>query len=66
MCEMGVPAFFRWLSRKYPSIVVHCVEQKVGEMNYQKRHVGGAFVVEFSCTCIFVGVLSIKTQKHGF
>jgi len=25
---MGVPAFFRWLSRKYPSIVVHCVEEK--------------------------------------
>ena len=28
---MGVPAFFRWLSKKYPSIVVHCVEEKVGE-----------------------------------
>ena len=27
--NMGVPAFFRWLSRKYPSIVVHCVEEKV-------------------------------------
>ena len=27
--EMGVPAFFRWLSKKYPSIVVHCVEEKV-------------------------------------
>ena len=27
--DMGVPAFFRWLSRKYPSIVVHCVEEKV-------------------------------------
>lgn len=26
---MGVPAFFRWLSRKYASIVVHCVEEKV-------------------------------------
>lgn len=26
---MGVPAFFRWLSRKYPSVIVHCVEQKV-------------------------------------
>uniref|UniRef100_A0A7N8X789 5'-3' exoribonuclease n=1 Tax=Mastacembelus armatus TaxID=205130 RepID=A0A7N8X789_9TELE len=30
---MGVPAFFRWLSRKYPSIVVHCVEEKVRECN---------------------------------
>ncbi|VDP29295.1 unnamed protein product [Soboliphyme baturini] len=26
--EMGVPAFFRWLSRKYPSIVANCVEEK--------------------------------------
>uniref|UniRef100_A0A914UXV0 Xrn1 helical domain-containing protein n=1 Tax=Plectus sambesii TaxID=2011161 RepID=A0A914UXV0_9BILA len=25
---MGVPAFFRWLSRKYPSIVVNAVEEK--------------------------------------
>lgn len=25
---MGVPAFFRWLSKKYPSIVVHCTEEK--------------------------------------
>ncbi|XP_077443546.1 5'-3' exoribonuclease 2 isoform X2 [Stigmatopora argus] len=30
---MGVPAFFRWLSRKYPSIVVHCVEEKSKECN---------------------------------
>ena len=26
--SMGVPAFFRWLSRKYPSIVVPCQEDK--------------------------------------
>ncbi|XP_022087617.1 5'-3' exoribonuclease 2-like [Acanthaster planci] len=26
---MGVPAFFRWLSKKYPSIVVHCNEEKL-------------------------------------
>ncbi|XP_064599809.1 5'-3' exoribonuclease 2-like, partial [Liolophura sinensis] len=25
---MGVPAFFRWLSRKYPAILVNCVEEK--------------------------------------
>lgn len=25
---MGVPAFFRWLSKKYPSIVAHCVEDR--------------------------------------
>ena len=24
---MGVPAFFRWLSKKYASIVVHCTEE---------------------------------------
>ncbi|KAK3752419.1 hypothetical protein QZH41_008621, partial [Actinostola sp. cb2023] len=29
---MGVPAFFRWLSKKYPSIVVHCVEEKAKEV----------------------------------
>ncbi|XP_062857792.1 5'-3' exoribonuclease 2 [Trichomycterus rosablanca] len=30
---MGVPAFFRWLSRKYPSIIVHCLEEKSKECN---------------------------------
>ncbi len=23
---MGVPAFFAWLTKKYPSIIVHCIE----------------------------------------
>nr|CAB3267809.1 5'-3' exoribonuclease 2 [Phallusia mammillata] len=30
---MGVPAFFRWLSRKYSSIVVHCNEEKPKSIN---------------------------------
>ncbi|VDI83646.1 5'-3' exoribonuclease 2 [Mytilus galloprovincialis] len=29
---MGVPAFFRWLSKKYPSILLHCVEEKPKEV----------------------------------
>ncbi|XP_048523410.1 5'-3' exoribonuclease 2 homolog [Dendroctonus ponderosae] len=33
---MGVPAFFRWLSRKYPSVIVHCVEQKAVDVNGTK------------------------------
>ncbi|XP_012275979.1 5'-3' exoribonuclease 2 homolog isoform X2 [Orussus abietinus] len=30
---MGVPAFFRWLSRKYPSVIVNCIEQKAVSSN---------------------------------
>ncbi|XP_045585017.2 5'-3' exoribonuclease 2 homolog isoform X1 [Procambarus clarkii] len=25
---MGVPAFFRWLSRKYPTVIIECIEDK--------------------------------------
>ncbi|XP_023713939.2 5'-3' exoribonuclease 2 homolog [Cryptotermes secundus] len=30
---MGVPAFFRWLSRKYTSVIVPCIEEKPKEVN---------------------------------
>ncbi len=33
---MGVPAFFRWLSKKYASIIVHCVEEKVKNMGVKE------------------------------
>ncbi|KAJ2938546.1 hypothetical protein O0L34_g13043 [Tuta absoluta] len=32
---MGVPAFFRWLSRKYPSVIVECNEQKPVDVDGQ-------------------------------
>lgn len=39
---MGVPAFFRWLSRKYPSVIVECIEQRVSNLNlkilYQRQN----------------------------
>lgn len=41
---MGVPAFFRWLSRKYPSVIIECVENKVS--NAFKTYV-------FQCSKIF-------------
>ena len=31
---MGVPAFFRWLSRKYPSVIVECLEDRVRNLHY--------------------------------
>ena len=30
---MGVPAFFRWLSRKYPSVIVECLEERSQEVD---------------------------------
>jgi 5'-3' exoribonuclease 2 len=30
---MGVPSFFRWLQRKYPSIIVNAVEERKTELN---------------------------------
>ncbi|XP_037086044.1 5'-3' exoribonuclease 2-like [Pollicipes pollicipes] len=30
---MGVPAFFRWLSKKYASVIVDCIQEKPGEVN---------------------------------
>ncbi|KAL0868853.1 hypothetical protein ABMA27_007202 [Loxostege sticticalis] len=36
---MGVPAFFRWLSRKYPSVIVECIEQKPTDVDGQLVYV---------------------------
>lgn len=54
---MGVPAFFRWLSRKYPSIVAYCVEDKVSN-TFVKQHAAH--------TAWYNRVLIIKTQNEIF
>ncbi|XP_063387514.1 5'-3' exoribonuclease 2 homolog [Cydia fagiglandana] len=48
---MGVPAFFRWLSRKYPSVIVECIEQRPqdvdGELVYTDSSLPNPNGVEF-------------------
>lgn len=39
---MGVPAFFRWLSRKYPSVIVPCIEEKGKDFDGNLRPVNSA------------------------
>ncbi|XP_068619054.1 5'-3' exoribonuclease 2 homolog [Battus philenor] len=36
---MGVPAFFRWLSRKYSSVIVECIEQKPTDVDGELVHI---------------------------
>ncbi|CAG2106328.1 unnamed protein product [Medioppia subpectinata] len=35
---MGVPAFFRWLSKKYPSIVVECDDGVKGKAHFDNLY----------------------------
>ncbi|XP_023328403.1 5'-3' exoribonuclease 2 homolog [Eurytemora carolleeae] len=36
---MGVPAFFRWLTRKYPSVIIQCIEEGNPEVDGVKAPV---------------------------
>ncbi|XP_068140814.1 5'-3' exoribonuclease 2 homolog [Drosophila tropicalis] len=49
---MGVPAFFRWLSRKYPSVIIECNENKkldpeTGKNTYEDSTLPNPNGVEF-------------------
>ena len=47
---MGVPAFFRWLSKKYPSVVAECVEERC-------RDYDGLFV------CLFLFIFLVSREN---
>lgn len=48
---MGVPAFFRWLSRKYPSVIIECNENKTvddeGRNHYEDATLPNPNGIEF-------------------
>ena len=61
---MEVPALFRWLSRKYPSIVVHCGREGMKRIStYKKAYVylkyKGVFYL-FMTDSMVVHILLIK------
>lgn len=43
---MGVPAFFRWLSRKYPSVIIECTEKKVNSDAFKFKRFSLNFLLE--------------------
>jgi 5'-3' exonuclease len=64
---MGVPAFYRWLSEKYPKIIVDCVEQQAQVVdgvpvpvdtstpNPNDMEFDNLYLVRvFLCACLFV------------
>lgn len=47
---MGVPAFFRWLSRKYPSVIVECLEDRVSWVGREGKSLASIFHILFSAS----------------
>ena len=43
----GVPAFFRWLTKKYPSVIIDCLEEKVIKPNTSKIYAGNLSFIIF-------------------
>ncbi len=52
---MGVPAFFRWLSRKYSSVIIDCIEERVSGLfeAFSCRH--------WSISCPFINQFISKS-----
>jgi hypothetical protein len=46
---MGVPSFYRWLSRKYPKIVLDVVEEKLPEIDGKRPPVDASLPNPSQC-----------------
>ena len=64
---MGVPAFFRWLQRKYPLIITNCIEEEIqSDEDYSNQNPNTFGDLDFDCLYLDMnGIIHPCFHSHG-